>query len=112
MVSADTQAAAMLKPDSSAGAKATLKDGRVVSLKASIDPPRPSVSLIGKSVRLATAGPANNIQLGDADELPQDARLTFSMRAQTPARFPMQQKIEVATADETFPTTQIGSDHV
>src|SRR3546814_8405405 len=30
MVSADTQAAAMLKPDSSAGAKATLKDGRVV----------------------------------------------------------------------------------
>src|SRR3546814_1867736 len=49
MVSADTQAAAMLKPDSSAGAKATLKDGRVVSLKASIDPPRPSVSLIGKS---------------------------------------------------------------
>src|SRR3546814_10722740 len=44
-------------------------------------------------------------QLGDADELPQDARLTFSMRAQTPARFTMQQQIEVATADETFSTT-------
>src|SRR3546814_7782582 len=105
MVPADTQAAAMLKPDSSAGAKATLKGGRVVSLKASIDPPRPSVSLIGKSVRLATAGPANNIQLGDADELPQDARLTFSMRAQTPARFTMQPQIEVANADETLSTT-------
>ncbi|HET8881495.1 MAG TPA: hypothetical protein VFM56_04915 [Solimonas sp.] len=105
MTAADAQAAAALKPDRDAAARVSLKDGRVVRLKALIDLPRPSVSLIGKSVRLAPDGPANNIQLGDADELPQDARLTFSMRAQTPSRFTPQQTIEVATADESFSTT-------
>lgn len=105
MIAADTQAAAALKPESGASASATLKDGRTVKLKATIDPPRPSVSLISKSVRLSPDSPSGNIQLGDADELPQDARLTFSMRAQTPSRFTPQQTIEVATADESFSAT-------
>lgn len=105
MTAVDTQAAAALKPDTGTTANATLKDGRIVKLKAVIDLPRPSVSLIGKSVRLSPDGPSGNIELGDADELPQDARLTFSMRAQTPARFTPQQTIEVATADESFSAT-------
>lgn len=105
MNAADTQTAAALKPDSGTTASATLKDGRTVKLKAVIDLPRPSVSLIGKSVRLSPDSPSGNIQLGDADELPQDARLTFSMRAQTPARFTPQQTIEVATADDSFSAT-------
>jgi len=44
----------------------------------------------------------SNIQLASEDLVPQDARLMFSVRAQTPSIFARDEKIEVATADESY----------
>ncbi|SER06840.1 hypothetical protein SAMN04488038_11532 [Solimonas aquatica] len=105
LVAQDAQAAGELKPDASAPARVTLKDGRVLSMNASIDPPRPRVSLIGKNVSASASAGHSGIQAGSGDQLPQDARLTFSIRAQTPASFGRELFVEVATEDESFLST-------
>jgi len=99
------QAAAALKAGDGGTAKVTLKDGRVLQLKASVEEPRPSVALIAKSVEPSVSRADSHIELAGEDELPQDARLTFSVRAQTPATFDRDEHIEIATADEAFATT-------
>jgi hypothetical protein len=60
--------------------------------------------LLGKSIEPSSAASDSNIQLTNQDELPQDARLTFSVRTVSPSVFAFDQKIEVATADEAFST--------
>jgi hypothetical protein len=84
-----------------AAAKVTLNDGRVIELTTAVDAPRPRVALIGKSVQPSPSAADSNIELANVDELPQDAKLTFSMRAQSPQMFAHDDKIEVATADES-----------
>ena len=101
MVAVDAQAAAALKPERPVAARLTLKDGRVLPLTASIDAPRPRVTLIGKSVQLAPGSSDGHIQLSDAGEVPQDATLVFSIRTQSPAAFVPDASVEVATADES-----------
>ncbi len=101
MVAVDAQAAAALKPERPVAARLTLKDGRVLPLTASIDAPRPRVTLIGKSVQLAPGSSDGHIQLSDAGEVPQDATLVFSIRTQSPAAFVPDESVEVATADES-----------
>ena len=105
MVAQDTSSALGLKQGDVANAKATLKDGRVFNLSTLVSAPRPSVKLLGKSVAPSSASNDSNIQLNNQDELPQDARLTFSIRTLSPSVFAFDQKLEVATADETFSTT-------
>jgi hypothetical protein len=61
--------------------------------------------LLGKSAELSPSSGDTNIQLSNQDELPQDARLTFSVRTLSPKIFAFDQKIEVATVDEEFSTT-------
>jgi len=104
MVAQDAQAAAALKVDRPVAAKVTLRDGRSLPVAASIDAPRPRVSLIGKSV---VPGPRNdsNIQLADPGELPQDSTLIFSIRTLSPAAFAHDESIDVATSDESSATT-------
>jgi hypothetical protein len=86
-------------------AHVTLKDGRVFDLDTQVVAPRPSVALIGKSVQLTGASSSSNIVLSASDELPQDATLTFSVRAQTPAQFGRDDQLEVATTDGSYSTT-------
>jgi hypothetical protein len=105
MVAHDAKAAVSLKQAEAIKASVTLQDGRVIDLSASVDAPRPSVRLIDKSVQLSSSSGENNLLLANQDELPQDAKLTFSMRAQLPRTFARDEKIEVATADESFSTT-------
>jgi hypothetical protein len=105
MVAQDATAAAALKQGDVVSAKATLKDGRVLALSTLVAGPRPSVKLLGKSVEMSSSSGNSNIQLSNQDELPQDARLTFSVRTVSPAVFAFDQKIEVATVDEAFSTT-------
>jgi hypothetical protein len=105
MVAQDTQAAASLKVEHSVAAKVTLRDGRALAVTASIEASRPRVSLIGKSVQPSVSDNASNIQLTDAGELPQDALLEFSIRAQSPATFVHDESIDVATGDESSATT-------
>ncbi len=104
MVAQDPKTAALLKEGASAGAKVTLKDGRAFVLDTTVDAPRPSVSLIGKSV-FSSETRDSNIELGNQDELPQRARLTFSIRAKFPSAFARDERIDVATADDSFSTT-------
>jgi hypothetical protein len=104
MVAQDPQAAASLKQERSIGAKVTLKDGRVLPLSGTVDAPRPRVALIGQSVQPSPSSKESNIQLADQGELPQDAVLTFAVRAQWPAAFTREETIEVATTDESSST--------
>ena len=77
-----------------------LKDGRVLNLEATIDSPRPKVTLLNKSIQ---PGPSPSaIQLGDQDELPQDGKLSFFLKTEVPDRFSRTQKIEVATTDGSY----------
>ena len=104
MVAQDSQAAASLKPERGIAAKVTLKDGRVLPLIGTVDSPRPRVTLIGQSVQPSPSSRESNIQLTDQGELPQDAILTFAVRAQMPAIFARDETIEVAGADESWST--------
>jgi hypothetical protein len=88
------------KQDDKIEAKVTLKDGRVLDLGATVQSPRPSVKLLNKSVH--SDGPASVVQLGSEDELPEHAKLTFFVQA--PVVFPRDQKIEVASEDNSFST--------
>jgi hypothetical protein len=94
-----------LKQGEAAKARVTLRDGRVYNVNVLVTAPRPSVSLLGKSVQLSPANKDSNIQLASEDQVPQDAQLVFSVRATAPPVFDRDEKIEVATDDETFSTT-------
>jgi hypothetical protein len=80
-------------------AEVTLNDGRTFNVQVSIDSPRPSAALISKTVQWANSPDDNFVQLSNESELPLDARLTFSLRAQSPAGFTPDEKVEVATTD-------------
>jgi hypothetical protein len=105
MTAQDLAAAAALKPGDAGLAKVRLKDGRVLELQALIGAPRPSVVLLGKSVQPSPSSSGSHIRLADDDELPQRARLTFSVRANSPAAFGRDEMIEIATADGSYSTT-------
>ena len=105
MLAKDTNAVASLKSGQATRARVSLNDGRVIELSATVDAPRPSARLIDKSVQSSVASNDSNILLAKQDELPQDAKLTFSMRALLPRTFAHDEKIEIATTDESFSTT-------
>lgn len=105
MVAKDVKAAAKLKQGETGEAEVTLTDGRILPVNVAVGAPRPGVQLIGKSVQASASSADSNIQLANQDELPQDAKLRFSVRAQSPAAFSRSEKIEVATEDESFSTT-------
>ncbi len=83
-------------------AHVTLKDGRISDLKSEVEAPRPAVSLLNQSVQLDQSSSPPSVRLGSDDELPQDGRLNFFLKTQVPETFPSTEKIEVATADESF----------
>jgi hypothetical protein len=105
MVAQDAQAVGDLKHGRPLAAKVTLIDGRIFPLLASVDSPRPRVTLINKSVQPSASNDKSNITLVDPGELPQDATLIFSVRAVLPTAFSQDETIEVATADGSFTTT-------
>ena len=80
----------------------TFHDARVLDLTAQIEAPRPKVSMLNKSVQLDQSASPPLVHLGNAEELPQEGRLNFFLKTQVPDTFPPAEKIEVATADESF----------
>ena len=101
----DMKSVGVLRPERPVAAKVTLKDGRVFPLVASIDAPRPRVTLLSETVQPSPSIETSNIQLADSGELPQDSILVFSLRTQSPTAFSHDESIEVATIDESFTTT-------
>lgn len=94
-----------LHAGSSDSASVTLKDGRTLTLKTTVQSPRPKVTLISKNIVPPSSTTASPIQLGSADELPQNAQLSFAVKTQVPQTFSRDEKIEVATADGSVHTT-------
>lgn len=85
-------------------ARVALKDGRVLSLDVEIAPPRPSASIVSRSVQRVADASALPIEMSSPDVLPLDGKLSFSLRAQAPATFTRDDRIEVATDDESVST--------
>jgi hypothetical protein len=83
---------------------ALLKDGRTASLQVTVDAARPRATLIGKNIESADSSAASNIQLANQDEVPQNSKLVFSIKAQSPATFDREDKVEVATGDDSYST--------
>jgi hypothetical protein len=63
------------------------------------------VVLISKSIQPVSSSASNLIQLTDGDEVERGAVLTFSLRAQSPAAFTQDAKVEVSGADDTVLAT-------
>jgi hypothetical protein len=78
----------------------SLKDGRTLTLPVTVSPPRPSVTLLSKSVGQSVDTP---IHLADQNDLPISQQLTFSLKSAAP--FPRNAQLEIANADETLRTT-------
>ena len=97
----DETARTKLHPGDTIVVHVTLTDGRALDLKAEVEAQRPKVSVLTRSVQLDPAA-APAVRLGSADELPQDGRLNFFLKTQVPETFPPTERIEVATADESF----------
>ncbi len=101
----------MSAPDSAevgglhAGEKQTahvlLKDSRILDVATAVQSPRPKLTLLGKNIQSDATGTPSAIQLEGQDELPQNATLAFSLKTQVPDTFPRDEKIEVATQDES-----------
>ncbi|HEY6825146.1 MAG TPA: hypothetical protein VI195_11940, partial [Steroidobacteraceae bacterium] len=78
-------------------------DAQTLALHAAaIESPRPGVELISRTVQWPNAGLENAVQLSNDSTLPLGARLNFSIRAQSPAGFTTDEKLEVATTDGVF----------
>ncbi len=104
MGAADSADVSELHPDTKQTAHVSLKDGRVLELMSTIQAPRPKVTLISKTIQADASSSSSPIHLGDADELPQNAQLSFALKSQVPTAFPRGEMIEVATADDSIHT--------
>ncbi len=101
LTTSDAAIRTKLHPGDAMTIRATLKDGRVLDLQSQVEAQRPAVSMLTKSIQIEPSVPAA-VQLGSQDELPQDGRLSFFLKTQVPETFPATERIEVATADESF----------
>jgi len=90
-------AATALKASQELVAHVALKDGRVLDLDTVVEPPRPRVTLLNRSVQ--TGSTPSVIRFGNSDDLPQDGQISFFLKTEVPATFPRAEKIEVATDD-------------
>jgi hypothetical protein len=95
----DPVAASALHTGALMKAHVRLKDGRMLEIVTTIEPPRPHVTLV--SVSVAGGAAASFLHLGNSQELPQDGGVVFALKSDIPAEFPRSEKIEVATADDS-----------
>ena len=101
MITKDATVKTRLGAADSIIAHITLKDGRLLDLKSDVEMPRPAVTILTKSIQIDSSSPPA-VRLGSQEELPQDGHLNFFLKTQVPETFPATEKIEVATADESF----------
>jgi hypothetical protein len=103
-LSAPATAAEAFKGDERLAAQVELKDGRKLQVETKVEPPRPKVKLLSKSIRLGESG-SSAIHLGDDEVLPQDGRLSFFVKTEVPEKFHREEKIEIATKDVVYHAT-------
>jgi hypothetical protein len=95
---------ARLDPDRHYVAHVELKDGRKLRAPVSVDPPRPQAALMNKGIQEDTSAAPSPVQLGSTDDLPVGGRLVFFLKSTVPAKFPRNQKVELAATDGSFGT--------
>ncbi|HEY2857281.1 MAG TPA: hypothetical protein VGJ21_02565, partial [Terracidiphilus sp.] len=105
LTTADADAKAKLHPGDSLTVHATLKDARILDLKSEVEAQRPAVALLSKSIQVEQSSSPSAVRLGSQEELPQNGHLNFFLKTQAPENFPPAEKIEIATADESFRVT-------
>ena len=102
LTTSEAAAATKLLAGDAITARVSLKDGRALQLNSTVEAARPRLALISKSVQIDSGDTQAIIHLGSSDELPQDGRLNFFLKTQVPETFSPGEKVEVATADESF----------
>ena len=102
MTTSDAAVKTKLRAGDSIVVHATLKDGRLLDLKSSVETQRPSVTILTKSIQFDQESSPSAVRLGSADEVPQDGRFNFFLKTQMPETFSAGDRIEVATGDESF----------
>ena len=105
LTTADAGAKTKLHPGDSLTIHATLKDARVLDLKSEVEAQRPAVTLLSKSIQVEQSSSPSAVRLGSQEELPQNGHLNFFLKTQAPENFSPAEKIEIATADESFRVT-------
>jgi hypothetical protein len=95
---------AHLEPGKQYSARVELKDGRLLRVPVTVEPPRPQAALLNKGIQEDGALPASPVQLGSADDLPLEGKLVFFLKSTVPAKFPRNEKVEVAATDGSFDT--------
>ena len=88
---------------SPAEASVKLKDGRTFPVRVITEAPRPSLALVSLSALASVAHGSLPIRLNGKDEIPLSSRLTFVIRSSS--TFPRDQRVEVATDDDSVHTT-------
>jgi hypothetical protein len=99
-----TASTGRLDPEKHYVARVELKDGRLLRAPVSVEPPRPQAALLNKGVQVDASAAPSSVQLGSADDLPIDGRLVFFLKSTVPAKFPRNEKVELAAADGSFDT--------
>jgi hypothetical protein len=102
MASSDAAIKTKLRAGDSIVVHATLKDGRLLDLKTSVETQRPLVTILTKSIQFDQESSPSAVRLGSGDEVPQDGRFNFFLKTQVPETFSAGDRIEVATGDESF----------
>ncbi len=99
-----TESTAHLDPEKRYSARIVLKDGRLLRAPVTVEPPRPQAALLNKGVQEDASAAPSPVQLGSANDLPLDGRLVFFLKARVPAKFPRNEKVELAAVDGSFDT--------
>lgn len=103
LIAESSSAISTLLPNASVPAHVTLKDGRKLDVPAIIEPPRPKLTLLSKSLQpAATPSP---VHFPKPDALPQDSRLSFFLKTDAPGGFARTEKVEIAAVDGSFSST-------
>jgi hypothetical protein len=103
LVAQNANAIASLQVNTAIPAHVTLKDGRKLDVPATIEPPRPKLTLVSKSLQQAAL--PSPVHFTKPDALPQDSRLSFFLKTDAPTGFPRTEKVEIAAVDGSFSST-------
>jgi hypothetical protein len=99
-----------LEPGKSLTASVQLRDGRELKTPVTVEPPRPQVDMLSKGAQDDAASAPSPVHLGSPDDLPLNGRLVFFLKSRVPVNFPRNEKVEVASVDDSFRTVLSLSD--
>jgi hypothetical protein len=86
-------------------AKAVLADGRSLSIDARVEAQRPAAGVVSRTVTRPGASEGLAIRIDGDTVIPNDARLSFALKAEGATRFTGTETVEVATVDGRSSTT-------